>query len=134
MFFKLSILLLYFIIAGNSVLGESEDENEIFKESYDDCRKWLHVPLDSTISMGQFLQYMGKKRSYFSIMSDYVDKNPTANENQDSIDLYLYGELFKMLCSTIDLTVKKCAAHRKSIAAQRTLVDVFFLGPVEPEE
>ncbi|XP_050420131.1 uncharacterized protein LOC126833052 isoform X3 [Adelges cooleyi] len=115
MFFKLSILLLSFIIAGISVLGESEDENEILKESYDDCRKWLLVPLDSTITVGEFWMYMGRTIRNFEFIEDYLNKNPAAYEKQKAIDLYLYGELFKNLCSSYGFTVKDCVALRQKL-------------------
>ncbi|XP_050439624.1 uncharacterized protein LOC126845103 [Adelges cooleyi] len=127
MSFKFSFILLSFIIAANSVLGESEDENEILKDSYDDCRKWWRKSLDSTISVGEFWFYMGYNSMNIGILEDYFDNNPTAREKQEVIDLNLYGELFKHLCSTLGHTVKSCAALRKNEAASRSIVDAVML-------
>ncbi|XP_050420091.1 uncharacterized protein LOC126833028 [Adelges cooleyi] len=131
MFFKLSILLLSFIIAANYVLGESEDENQILKDSDNDCRKWLLVSLDSTITLADFWMYMGKNKNDLIIIEEYLSKNPAASEKQDVIDLHLYSELFRNLCITLGYIVKRCAALRKSAAAERSIEDITMLEWVE---
>ncbi|XP_050420113.1 uncharacterized protein LOC126833040 isoform X2 [Adelges cooleyi] len=87
MFFKFSILLLYFILAAISVLGETEDENKILRYSFNNCRKWLSKSLDSTISVPQFWYYMGKSKNDIETIYAYLDKNPAADKKRAHIIL-----------------------------------------------
>ncbi|XP_050438000.1 uncharacterized protein LOC126844145 [Adelges cooleyi] len=120
MFFKCSIWFLYFIIAANTVLGETEDENDLIRGSYDNCRKWLAKPQHSFITRLDFLLYMGKNISDWYALDFYFATNPAANEKRAAIDLSLYGELFKHICNKHGRSVRDCAKYRKKKAASRT--------------
>ncbi|XP_050441414.1 uncharacterized protein LOC126846205 [Adelges cooleyi] len=113
MFFKFSILCLYCIVIANCVLGEPEDENETLKNSYDDCRRWLGKSLSSTITIDDFMVYMGKKKIDINIIRDYFQDNKEDLAKQNAINLVLYGTLFKHLCNKKDFDVKLFAEFRK---------------------
>ncbi|XP_050443399.1 uncharacterized protein LOC126847316 [Adelges cooleyi] len=155
MFFKFSILLLYIILVVNTVLGDTDDENEastsytepdeifedkhvilvedplrdaedeILRDSFNDCRKWLSRSLNSTISKSELWLYLGKNRSDYYRLDDYFINNPGVY--QGPIDLNRYSELFKYICSKRGVTVKEWVANRKNKAASRTFHEVTLL-------
>ncbi|XP_050442691.1 uncharacterized protein LOC126846884 [Adelges cooleyi] len=127
MFFKFSILLLYFIIIAYCVQGEPEDENETLKDSFDNCRRWLGKSQSMTIKINGFLLYLGKNITDLNIIRNYFKNNPATREKQASIDLSVYGELFKHICKTRDVSVKTWALYMKVKAAIRTLEEAILL-------
>ncbi|XP_050443063.1 uncharacterized protein LOC126847075 [Adelges cooleyi] len=150
MFFKLTIWLLYFIIAANTVLRHSENEAStsytepdnifedkhvikteamqlILKDSYDDCRRWLGKSLFSTITITDFLLYMGKNQSDKKTVTKYCQDNKEALAKQNVIDLNLYGKLFQHICSKRGVSIKNWTTHMKIKAATRTLEDIKLL-------
>ncbi|XP_050436840.1 uncharacterized protein LOC126843376 [Adelges cooleyi] len=127
MLFKYSILSLCLIIVANSVLGETEDENQYMRDSYDYCRRWLGKSLNHTITKYEFLLYMGKNISDWYALDFYFINNPDANAKKAVIDLSLYGELFKYICNKHGRAVRNCAEYRKSKAQSTSYVAMQYL-------
>ncbi|XP_050433615.1 uncharacterized protein LOC126841290 [Adelges cooleyi] len=138
MIFKLSIVLIYFIVAASCTITEQPEpspktDEEVIQESFDHCLKWTNNGIDPTpdhiLTVTLLTFYLGGNSfNNLKVIDDYFVANPSKKENLETagIGKKLYGDIFKFFCKSYHsiLTFQRCAESKKNAMTLTTLKEL----------
>ncbi|XP_050442694.1 uncharacterized protein LOC126846888 isoform X3 [Adelges cooleyi] len=113
-------------------------DDEILETSFDNCRKWLKKPLESTISVSEFLSYFNDGFDCEQIVDstmNVLNETQAGGTDQYKIDLGLYKEFLKEFCKYTGLPLAYFAGVRKEPSYVKDDIDALSdLVPVPTED
>ncbi|XP_050427395.1 uncharacterized protein LOC126841242 [Adelges cooleyi] len=141
MIFKLSIVVIYFIVAASCMDTQTErppkSPEEVIKESFQDCLKWTNngtVPTTGHIlTLELLIRYLGgHSDNEITVIEDYFNANPTEIKNITSgINQEIYGAILKLFCEREypELTFERCGETKKNAGIIRSLEESKRVAP-----
>ncbi|XP_050426395.1 uncharacterized protein LOC126836796 [Adelges cooleyi] len=152
MIFKVSILLLFFILAASCIKTDpseasssagpreeteasssagpkEETEAKMLEDSFNDCLKWCSEGLNyklKHINFDLFIYYMGRHWQDIEVTENYFEDHPESIEKLEKIDLTVYCDLLKYYCARVYpyYTVQRCAEMKKNTGIISPLKEV----------
>ncbi|XP_050442278.1 uncharacterized protein LOC126846630 [Adelges cooleyi] len=106
------------------------DNDEILKQSFDDCRQWLNKPLDSTITLNEFFLYASDNNHQSeNAVIIFLNGTQVGAATNNAIDLHLYKTLFSIICKVNGHTPAHYAADRKRASKLQATGDIALNYP-----